>query len=226
MVETDFNQNGKKTTNKSSAISMIVVAIFCFITLFFIILNPHKNILANGLMSPKVKKAFLDDIQKSISKNQMTVDLLSKTKGSEIKESRIVFNKYIPASEIKTIADKYQLTIREIHIGFGDNKAGYAAKNNETLDDMIRSAKIAHEKFLDTVLSIETQDELLTEFRAQKDALNKYGLTVFGFDGESQIVEFKKLKDENRDIRYIEIKENIGQKFSPPLSPSDLEILK
>lgn len=182
---------------------------------------------ANEAKGSELSKLTHDSIQLYADGRNAKLNQLSKTNGSEKKTARILFNDFIPAANIKDLVKKYKLSkVKEIYIGWGDHKAGYTAKNGETLNAAISSATKAHEEFLNVVISAKTQPELLIRFQKEKEEFDKTGIMIYGFDADGEINQLNNLKNENKNIWLIDMDETNQGRLITPISPNDFNSLK
>jgi hypothetical protein len=199
----------------------IIWSVISMIAIVTIGIKMYSNKADAGPITKKnidqiTKQEFIDY---SNTKNQMLEKMIN-TDGEAIIPTRISFKSYINKQELKDLAQNNGFKVKEIYLGWGENRGGYSVEKGQTLDMAISAAIEDHQKFLDTVLKIEKDPTLIKSLKDYKTAYEQQGLTIFAIDTEAKVKNLANVKRNNK-VRFIDVNEDKSNSFIVPLMPTD-----
>lgn len=206
-----------------------VVLVIVMLIILSVILGQRFNnqkVTAKELLGKEINEITTRELITYINEKNELLNSLAQKDGARIEKSRIIFSQFLTANELKDLTRKYNLPVKELHIGWAEHRGGFTPQDGQTIEQIINDASKSHLEFLQAVISSEKDAKLLGSFREYYNAFQKNGLTVFGFDTEAPISTLKKIKDENQYVRLADIDPQGRGQFLVPVSPYDFINLK
>jgi hypothetical protein len=163
-----------------------------------------------------------DEIHAYINARHRVLDELSESSPDEVIESQISFREYLDADTFKARMKSMPVRVVSLSFGWHEQVAGYDLRNEESLDDALRSASAHHRAFVDELYT-SAREELEAKAKAEsgteelerhagfsahsvevKTIFDRRGLLVFGVKVRAKARVIKEMKERDPLIRLAD----------------------